>query len=335
MTGKKSIVLTGDRPTGKLHLGHYVGSLKNRIALQEEHELFILVANLHALTTNTDTSKQKENIHNLVLDQLAAGIDEKKVTFFLQSDIPEITELAVILSMFAPNSMVTGIPTLKDILRDLRIENPSLGLIFYPVLQSADILFTKANIVPVGKDQTSHVELTRELARRFNTAYGEVFPIPESLIPKQNGTLPGLDGKAKMSKSLNNAIFLSDDSLAVEAKVMEMYTDPNHIHVKDPGTVEGNMVFAYLDIFDSNTAEVEELKNQYRAGGLGDVVIKKRLAKVINEFLAPMRERRAELEKDPERITQILREGTEKARTVAQKTLNEVKAAMGIDYLKS
>lgn len=335
MAGKKSIVLTGDRPTGKLHLGHYVGSLKNRIALQEEHELFILVANLHALTTNTDTSKQKENIHNLVLDQLAAGIDEKKVTFFLQSDIPEITELAVILSMFAPNSMVIGIPTLKDILRDLRIENPSLGLIFYPVLQSADILFTKANIVPVGKDQTSHVELTRELARRFNTAYGDVFPIPESLIPKQNGTLPGLDGKAKMSKSLNNAIFLSDDSLAVEAKVMEMYTDPNHIHVKDPGTVEGNMVFAYLDIFDSNTAEVEELKNQYRAGGLGDVVIKKRLAKVINEFLAPMRERRAELEKDPERITQILREGTEKARTVAQKTLNEVKAAMGIDYLKS
>lgn len=334
MTTARKTVLTGDRPTGKLHLGHYVGSLKNRITLQEEHELFILVANLHALTTNPDSSKQKENIHNLVLDQLAAGIDEKKATFFLQSDVPEVTELGVILSMLAPHGMVTGIPTLKDILRDLKIESPSMGLISYPVLMAADILFAKANIVPVGKDQTSHVELTRELARRFNAAYGETFPLPESLIPKENGTLPGLDGKAKMSKSLNNAIFLSDSVAEVEAKVKEMYTDPNHIHVNDPGTVEGNMVFSYLDAFDTNPAEVEELKAQYRKGGLGDVVIKKRLTGVLNEFLEPIRTRRAELEKNPEHIHAVLKEGTEKARKIAQKTLKEVKEKMGIDYIR-
>ncbi len=333
MKTDKSRVLTGDRPTGKLHLGHYVGSLKNRIALQNEHELFILVANLHALTTKTDTAAQKENIQNLVLDQLAAGIDPAKATFFLQSDIPEIAELGVILSMLITHSMATNIPTLKEILRDLNIESPSMGLVLYPVLQAADILFAKSTIVPVGKDQTSHIELTRELARRFNATYGDVFPVPEALIPKESGTLPGLDGKAKMSKSLNNAIYLSDDEKTVEAKVKEMYTDPGHIHVSDPGKVEGNMVFAYLDIFDADKSEVENLKAQYQKGGLGDVVIKKRLAAVLNEFLAPMRERRTMLEKNPDQIKEILRQGTEKVRIIAQQTLAEVKEKMQINYL--
>ncbi|MES2952961.1 MAG: tryptophan--tRNA ligase [Patescibacteria group bacterium] len=326
-------VLTGDRPTGKLHLGHYVGSLANRIALQDEHDLFLLVANLHALTTKTDTANQLENIHTLVLDQLAAGIDPEKATFYLQSDVPEIAELGVILSMLVTHSMATNVPTLKEVLRDLNIESPSMGLIVYPVLMAADILIGKAHVVPVGKDQTSHLELAREVARRFNTTYGDMFPVPEALIPKDSGTLPGLDGKAKMSKSLGNDIKLSDDPATVEAKVMEMYTDPNHVHVNDPGSVEGNVVFTFLDIFDVNKAEVADLKEHYRKGGLGDVVIKKRLAAVLNEFLEPMRARRAELEKNPDQIKEVLRAGTEKMRLIARATLEEVKEKMRINYL--
>ena len=218
----KKRILTGDRPTGKLHLGHYVGSLKNRIELQDKFEVFLLVADLHALTTNTDTSEIKQNIKDLVLDQLSVGIDHEKVTFCVQSRIPEDQELAVILSMFVSKSRIERIPTLKDILRDLKIDKPSLGLLSYPILQAADILMVNANLVPVGKDQASHIELTREIAEKFNATYGKVFEIPESLIPKDIGVLPGIDGKDKMSKSLNNAIFLSDDTGIVEQKVMKM-----------------------------------------------------------------------------------------------------------------
>src|SRR3990167_10238943 len=223
----KKRILTGDRPTGKLHLGHYVGSLANRLKLQDDYEMFLLVADLHALTTNTDTSQIQQNINDLVLDQLSVGIDPEKVTFCVQSRIPEDTELATILSMFVSKSRLERIPTLKDMLRDLKIDNPSLGLLSYPVLQAADILMVGADLVPVGKDQASHVEITREIAQKFNSTYKkEVLSVPEALIPKGFGILPGIDGKMKMSKSLGNAIYLSDDERGVEAKVNKMYTDP-------------------------------------------------------------------------------------------------------------
>ena len=329
----KKRILTGDRPTGKLHLGHYVGSLKNRIELQDKFEVFLLVADLHALTTNTDTSEIKQDIKNLVLDQLSVGIDHEKVTFCVQSRLPEDQELAVILSMFVSKSRIERIPTLKDILRDLKIEKPSLGLLSYPILQAADILMVNANLVPVGKDQASHIELTREIAEKFNATYGKVFEIPESLIPKDIGVLPGIDGKAKMSKSLNNAIYLSDDSKTVEKKVMKMYTDPKRVHSSDPGTIEGNPVFIYLDAFvsDSNKSKVEDYKEKYKKGQVGDVEVKKFLIKILNEFLDPFRKNRAQLEKEEGLVEKILEEGTKKARAEAEKTLNSVKSAMKID----
>jgi len=329
----KKRILTGDRPTGKLHLGHYIGSLKNRMELQDKFEVYLLVADLHALTTNTDTSGIKQNIKDLVLDQLSVGIDPKKVTFCVQSQIPEDQELAIILSMLVSKTRLERIPTLKDILRDLKIENPSLGLLSYPVLQAADILMVRGNVVPVGKDQLSHIELTREIAERFNSIYGDVFPIPEPLVPKDIGVLPGVDGKAKMSKSLNNAIFLSDDAKTVDQKVMKMYTDPKRIHPTDPGTVEGNPVFIYLDAFASNSdkSQVTSYKEKYRKGQVGDVEVKKFLAKVLNEFLDPIRKRRSELEKEEGLVEKILEEGTKKARSEAEKTLNSVKSVMKIN----
>ena len=331
-TSSPQVVLTGDRPTGRLHLGHYVGSIMNRLELQDKNSVFILIADLHALTTNPDTSKMGGNVLDLVIDQLACGLDPQKVTFFIQSQIPEISELAIIFSMLVSKPTVERVPTLKDILRDLKIENPSMGLINYPVLQAADILMAKAGLVPVGKDQASHIELAREIAGRFNSLYGEVFPVPEPLIPKDHGTLVGTDGKAKMSKSLGNTIFLSDSSEEVEKKVMAMYTDPGHVHKEDPGRVEGNTVFSYLDVFDSRKEEVAELKKKYEQGGLGDVEIKKRLIGILNELLAPIREKREYLAKDPKAIMEILEEGTKKVRKIAKETLKEVRQAMKINY---
>ncbi len=324
----KKRILTGDRPTGKLHLGHFVGSLKNRLALQDEYEVFLLVADLHALTTSDDTSQIKQNIKDLVLDQLSVGIDPKKVTFCVQSEISEDQELAVILSMLVSKSRLERIPTLKDMLRDLKIENPSLGLLSYPVMQAADILMVRANLVPVGKDQASHIELTRELAEKFNSTYSEVFPIPEALIPKEIGVLPGIDGKAKMSKSLNNAIYLSDSSDEVEKKVRSMYTDPARIHPSDPGKVEGNPVFIYHDAFNPNKDEVEDLKKRYQKGAVGDVEVKEKLTAALNNFLDPIRQRRVKFENEGELVGKILQEGTEKARAEAAETLEMVKKAM-------
>ncbi len=326
-------ILTGDRPTGKLHLGHYVGSLKNRLKLQGEFEVYLLVADLHALTTNTDTSEIKQNIKDLVLDQLSVGIDPEKVAFCVQSRIPEDQELAIILSMFVSKARIERIPTLKDILQDLKIENPSLGLLSYPVLQAADILMVNANLVPVGKDQASHIELTREIADRFNSTYRQVFEIPESLIPKDIGVLPGIDGKAKMSKSLNNAIYLSDNVETVEKKVMKMYTDPKRIHPTDPGSVEGNPVFTYLEAFssESDKKQVDQLKDKYKKGEVGDVEVKKFLVQVLNNLLDPIRKRRSELAKDEGLVEKILEEGTKKARSEAKNTLNSVKSAMNLD----
>ena len=338
----KKRILTGDRPTSdSFHLGNYVGSLKNRVKLQDEYETYIEVVDLHALTTHFDRTEQLEgNIRGLVLGYLSVGLDPKKVTFCLQSKIPEIVEFSYLLSTLTQRAVLERQPALKEKL-DQGNED-TLALYEYPVLMAADILLPKANLVPVGKDQKAHVELARDLAIKFNKLYGEglpagrqVFPIPEPLIGEVP-TLPGTDGQTKMGKSLNNAIFLTDTAEEVEKKVMSMYTDPKRIHADDPGEVEGNPVFIYLDAFasDSDKTQVTSLKDRYSKGQVGDIEVKKFLVKVLNNFLDPIRKRRAELEKEPELVDRILKEGTQKAREEAKKTLEDVKKAMKIDYFK-
>ncbi|MCJ7804904.1 tryptophan--tRNA ligase [Patescibacteria group bacterium] len=328
----KKRILTGDRPTGKLHLGHYVGTLANRVKLQDKYECFFIVADLHMLTTATDKKKIlqiKENIKELVLDYLSVGIDPQKSIIYRQSLIPEVTYLSLLFSMIVTVPRCQRVPTLKEVMHDLHIEKPSLGLLTYPVLQAADILMVKANLVPVGKDQESHIELTREIARRFNELYGETFPIPECLIGEVP-TLSGIDGKAKMSKSLDNCIYLSDDEQTVRNKVMKMYTDPTRIHPTDFGHIEGNPVFIYHDAFNKNKAEVEDLKKRYQAGKVGDIEVKEKLAKAINEFLKPIRARRSQYEKQKGLVEQIISQGSKIALKEAQQTLLEVKKAMGL-----
>lgn len=330
----KKRILTGDRPTGKLHLGHYVGTLKNRVRFQDEYECFFIIADLHMLTTRVEKEKIAEtpqNICDLVLDYLSVGIDPKKSTIYLQSKVPEVAYLSLLFSMLTTIPRAQRVPTLKEVVRDLKIGQPSLGLLTYPVLQAADILMFRAHLVPVGKDQESHVELTRETARRFNQLYGEVFPVPECLVGEVP-TLVGLDGRAKMSKSLGNCISLSDSEAVVKQKVMGMYTDPKRIHACDPGTVEGNPVFLYHKAFNKNKEEVEELKKRYREGRVGDVEVKEKLALALNAFLKPVRERRAACEKSPGLVEKILTEGTKKARLEARKTLKLAKEAMGLSY---
>ncbi|MEK7564751.1 MAG: tryptophan--tRNA ligase [Patescibacteria group bacterium] len=325
-------ILTGDRPTGKLHLGHYVGTLKNRIALQNEYETFIILADLHTLTTKPEKEniqKLNENIRQLMLDYLACGLDPKKVIFYRQSQVPEVACLSLLFSMLVTTSRLERLPTLKDVMRDLKIDNASLGLLSYPVLQSADILMVRANLVPVGKDQESHIELTREIANKFNKMYGQVFPEPEALIGNEAITLIGTDGKAKMSKSLGNCIYLSDSAEEVKKKVMGMYTDPNRVHGNEPGQVEGNPVFIYHDLFNTNKDEVADLKERYQKGTVKDVEVKEKLAIAINNFLEPIRTKRTEFENKPELIDQILLDGTARARAEAQETLKLVKEAMG------
>lgn len=329
----KKIILTGDRPTGKLHLGHYVGSLKNRVKLQDEYECFFIVADYHTLTTAPEKEKiQKleQNIRDLVLDYLSVGIDPEKAVIYLQSGVPEVAELTLLFSMLISVPRLQRVPTLKEVMRDLKIETASLGLLSYPVLQAADILMVRANLVPVGKDQASHLEVTREIARRFNELYGETLPIPETLIGEVP-TLPGTDGKAKMSKSLGNCIYLSDDQKTVEEKVVAMYTDPTRIHPTDPGHVEGNTVFIYHEAFNKNKEEVEDLKKRYREGKVGDIEVKERLARALNEFLDPIRKKRVEYEQSPELVERILKDGTQKARLEAQKTLELCRRAMGLN----
>ncbi|MBI2022693.1 tryptophan--tRNA ligase [Candidatus Daviesbacteria bacterium] len=329
----KKRILTGDRPTGRLHLGHYIGSLRNRVRLQDEYECFFIIADLHTLTTKPEkTGDLKENIYQLVLDYLSVGIDPQKATIYIQSQIPEVAELAVIFGNLVTVPRLERVPTLKDVMRDADIQIPSFGLQGYPVLQSADILMVRANLVPVGRDQASHIEITREIAREFNRLYGETLPIPEALIPDDIGTLPGTDGSMKMSKSAGNVINLSDSKEEVEKKVMGMYTDPNRISPDIPGKVEGNPVFTYLDAFASDEAKVVEYKQRYQEGKVGDVEVKKYLVQVFNNFLEPIRKKRAQFEQDPKLVERILKEGTEKARNEAKKTLEEVKIAMKIDY---
>lgn len=330
MTESKKRILTGDRPTGKLHLGHYVGTLANRIRLQHEYDSIFIIADLHMLTTKNAREHIEEidqNARHLVLDAISAGIDPTICTFYLQSAIPEIHEIYTLFQNLVTVPRLERMPSLKDMARDANIEMP-YGLLGYPVLQAADILHVKAHLVPVGKDNIAHIEITREIARRFNYLYGEVFPVPDGMVGEVP-TLVGTDGQAKMSKSLNNAIFLSDTAKEVEKKVQSMYTDPNRIHAHIPGTVEGNPVFIYHDAFNPNKAEVEDLKTRYRAGTVGDVEVKEKLARAINHFLEPMRRRREQYDQ-PGIIEEIIYNGTMKVREETKQTLYEMKKAMGL-----
>src|SRR5204862_3203026 len=316
-------ILTGDRPTGPLHVGNYVGTLANRARLQDEYETFLLVADHHMLTTKLDgLSEIEQNIRDDVIDNLAVGVDPEKVTYILQSLVPQIPELHLYFSMLVSVPRVQRIPTLKEQLRDHGLAQPTYGLLGYPVLQAADILIVKGDLVPVGRDQESHVELTREIARRFNELFAPVFPVPDALIP-EGGMLPGTDGSGKMGKSLGNAIFLTDDSKTVEKKIRAMYTDPNRIHPTDPGRVEGNPVFVYHDVFNPDKAEVEDLKRRYRAGTVRDVEVKEKLIVAVEQFLRPIRERRAQYASDPRAVDRIIEEGSARAREEARKTLHE------------
>jgi len=329
---KKGRILTGDRPTGKLHLGHYVGTLANRVRLQDEYELFLLIADYHALTRNVEKAHIQdmgESRRDLVLDYLAVGIDPNKTTIYVQSDVPSVSELHLLFSMLATVPRLERVPTLKEVMDAEHIESPSYGLLGYPVLQAADILHVRADLVPVGKDQASHLELTRELARRFNYLYGTVFPEPDTLIGEVP-TLLGTDSRAKMSKSLGNAIFLADDTETVRQKVMNMYTDPTRIRADIPGNPEGNPVFQYHDAFNSNKEEVEDLKARYRAGKVGDVEVKKKLNLALQEFLTPIHDRRAFYEARPKIVDEILYAGAAKVRPISEETVAMAREAMGL-----
>lgn len=342
------VILTGDRPTGKLHLGHYIGSLRRRVQLQEEGDydrMFVFMADVQALTDNADNpEKIRQNIIEVALDYLAAGLDPEKCTLFIQSQIPELAELTTYLMNLITVSRVQRNPTVKTEIKMRNFEaNIPLGFFCYPVSQAADITLFKATTVPAGEDQEPMIEVARELARRFNQTYGEVLVEPNIMLP-ENATarrLPGTDGKEKMSKSLGNCIYLSDSADEVWQKVRSMYTDPNHLNVSDPGQVEGNAVFTYLDAFstDADFAEfwpeyqnLDELKDHYRRGGLGDMKCKKFLNNVINKMLEPMRQRRHQWEQDIPGIYEILKKGTEQARETAAQTMDEVRHAMRIDY---
>lgn len=333
-----NVILTGDRPTGKLHLGHYVGSLENRVKLQEDpnNEMFIMIADQQALTDNAkNPQKVLDSVIEVALDYLGIGLDPKKSTIFIQSQIPQLPELMMYYLNLVTLSRLERNPTVKSEIdqKEFGQSIPS-GFLVYPVSQAADITAFKATHVPVGDDQKPMIEQAREIVRDFNRIYNtDTLVEPEAMLPeKGRGRLVGIDGKGKMSKSLNNGIYLSDSADEIEKKVMKMYTDPNHIRIEDPGQIEGNVVFTYLDIFDSDKEKVAELKEHYQRGGLGDMTIKRYLNEVLQDYLAPIRQRREEFAKDPKFVMNMLKEGSERAERVAAETLAEVKAAMGINY---
>lgn len=344
----KKIILTGDRPTGRLHVGHYVGSLKRRVELQNSGEfddIYIMIADAQALTDNADNpDKVRENIIEVALDYLSCGLDPAKSTLFIQSYVQELTELTFYYSNLVTVSRLQRNPTVKSEIQMRNFEaSIPVGFFTYPISQAADITAFKATTVPVGEDQLPMLEQTREIVRKFNQTYGDTLIEPEILLPDNEACLrlPGTDGKAKMSKSLGNCIYLAEDEKSVQKKVMSMYTDPNHIRVQDPGQVEGNTVFTYLDAFCKDEyfaeylpeyANLDELKDHYRRGGLGDVKVKRFLNAVLNEELSPIRARRKEYEKDIAYVYDVLKAGSEKARKVAAQTLDEVKASMRINY---
>ncbi|WP_054711646.1 tryptophan--tRNA ligase [Secundilactobacillus paracollinoides] len=333
----KKIVLTGDRPTGKLHIGHYVGSLKNRVKLQNsgEFETFIMIADMQALTDNArDPEKIRHSLLQVALDYLAVGIDPAKSNILVQSQIPALTELTEFYLNLVTVSRLERNPTVKTEIKQKKFgQSVPAGFFTYPVSQAADITAFKATTVPVGEDQEPMLEQTREIVRSFNNIYGDILVEPEGYFPEEGqGRIPGLDGNAKMSKSLDNAIYLSDDADTIQKKVMSMYTDPTHIHVEDPGHIEGNTVFTYLDIFGDDTDKIADLKAQYQHGGLGDVKIKRYLNDVLQATLKPIRERREQFEQDPAGVYQILKDGSAQANVVANQTLTEVRNAIGVNY---
>ena len=333
----KKIILTGDRPTGKLHIGHYIGSLKNRVTLQESglYESFIMIADQQALTDNArNPEKIRNSLREVALDYLAVGIDPSKSNIFIQSQIPELNELTMHYLNLVTLSRLERNPTVKQEIKQKNFENSiPAGFLVYPVSQAADITAFKADTVPVGEDQLPMIEQTREIVRSFNSIYGDVLVEPEAVLPSSNaGRLPGTDGKAKMSKSIGNCIYLSDDADTIKKKVMSMYTDPNHIRVEDPGQIEGNTVFTYLDVFATDKNAVEEMKEHYKRGGLGDVKVKRYLNEILQAELEPIRNRRIEFEKDIDAVYKILKDGSNKAREVAANTLREVREAIGIEY---
>ena len=344
----QKIILTGDRPTGRLHLGHYVGSLKRRVELQNSGEfdkIYIMIADAQALTDNFDNpSKVRNNVIEVALDYLAVGIDPKKATIFVQSEISELTELTFYYMNLVTLSRLQRNPTVKNEIKLRGFEKSiPVGFLNYPISQAADITAFNATCVPVGVDQLPMIEQTREIVHSFNSIYGNTLTMPEAEVPKSDleQRLPGTDGKAKMSKSLGNCIYLSDDEDTIKKKVMSMYTDPNHIRVEDPGNVEGNVVFTYLDVFakdeDFNKylpeyKNLDELKEHYRRGGLGDVVIKKFLNNILQDLLRPIREKRESLSKNITYVYDVLKSGTKMAQEEANKTIKSVKKAMNIDY---
>lgn len=335
MTHKK-IILTGDRPTGKLHLGHYVGSLAKRVELQHTHQQFVMIADAQALTDHADQpEKIRQHILEVALDYLAVGIDPKETTIFIQSLVPALPELTMYYLNLITWNRLKHNPTVKaEIQQKGYGEEVPAGFMVYPISQAADITAFKAEVVPVGDDQIPMIEQTVEIVRKFNRLYKtDVLVEPKAVIATV-ARLPGIDGKAKMSKSLGNAIYLSDTPEEVTKKVKGMYTDPGHLRVEDPGQVEGNPVFTYLDAFGTDRAKITELKEHYARGGLGDSVVKKYLLEVLSSFLEPVRKRREEFAKDPQAVMQILFKGTEIAVERAEKTLQEVKNAMGINYAK-
>ena len=344
------IILTGDRPTGKLHIGHYVGSLRRRVELQNSGEfdkIYIMIADAQALTDNAENpEKVRQNIIEVALDYLSAGLDPAKSTLFIQSMVPELTELTFYYMNLVTVSRVQRNPTIKSELQMRGFgDSIPVGFFTYPISQAADITAFKATVVPAGEDQMPMVEQTQEIVHKFNSVYGETLVEPKILLPENQSCLrlPGTDGKAKMSKSLGNCIYLSDEPDVVKTKVMSMYTDPNHINVSDPGQVEGNTVFTYLDAFSKpehferyniGYANLDEMKDHYKRGGLGDVKCKKFLINVLEEELAPIRERRHAWEKDIPGVYEILRKGSEEAERVAAETLSDVRKAMKINYFE-
>lgn len=331
---KKRVILTGDRPTGCLHLGHYVGSLKNRVLLQEEAVQFVMVADVQALTDHAHVPHLvRQNVLEVLLDNIAVGVDPKKTTIFIQSLVPELFELAFYYLNLVTWNRLQHNPTVKQEIKQKGFkEGVPAGFIVYPVSQAADITAFKADLVPVGEDQLPMIEQTNEIVRKFNQLYHTDVLVPvEARVPKV-ARLPGTDGKAKMGKSLGNCIYLSDDPDTVAKKVRGMYTDPNHLRVEDPGQVEGNPVFTYLDAFDPDVESLAEIKAHYARGGLGDSVVKKRLIEVLNAFLDPVRQRRALWSQDLSALHAILKEGSVHASSVAKKTLQEVRAAMHLNY---
>src|SRR5208283_2753917 len=326
-------ILTGDRPTGPLHLGHYVGSLQNRVKLQDEYETYVLIADVQALTDNFEhPEKLAGNLFEVALDYLAVGLDPAKVKFVVQSMVPELTELTIYFMNLVTVATLERNPTVKEEIKQRNfVKGVPVGFWSYPISQAADITIFKADLVPVGEDQLPMIEQAREIVRRFNRLYGKVLVEPRAMLGSV-ARLPGTDGGAKMSKSIGNCIYLGDPPEVVRKRVMSMFTDPTRIHPTDPGHVEGNPVFIYHDTFNPNKAEVEELKERYRAGTVGDVEVKQRLYDALEAFLGPIRQRRAEFGAHPARVYEIVREGTRRGRALAQATMAEVRTAMKIAY---